>query len=377
MSQLRVLHVVPTTEGGAYRSALELMVELEKEHLMSTQLCVLGKQIRHSEILNSSSKPIYLGAANAGAASSISSSVWKLRNIVRAGRYDIVHSHLYPADLVAAFASAAVGRIPHLAHLRDTPPGLSAGGVKRRTKKALLRVAYSAGGTRFVAVSQAAADYALHHLSLDRRRLAVVMNGIDPHRIAVKHAHAEGSVGREGITIAAAGRLVPEKGLDVLIKATASLVKAKPQLILRIAGSGSQRRHLAELANSLGIAGNVQFVDEIRDMANFYAGVDIFVLSSLSSEGLPRVILEAMFAGVPIVATDTAGTCEAISDGVTGVVVRAGDAKELASAIATLLANSAKRATLAEAARQLAWRKFTVRRVANEIADQYRCLLSE
>ncbi len=374
LNGIRVLHVVPTVgEGGASRAAIELMDALEKEHSVSTQLCVLGTPAPDFKIPTSVSGPIYLGADNPNAASSIPSSVWKLRKVMREGRYDIVHSHLYPDSLVAAASSATLGGISHLAHIRDLPPNLAEGGVKREAKKALHRLAYGIGQTYFVAVSQAAADYALQHLSLESSRMIVVTDGVNPYRI-VRDARRDPRAEQERITIGAAGRLVPGKGFDVLIKAIAKLVEAKPNLVLRIAGSGSQRDPLADLAKSLGLAGQVEFLTEIDDMASFYASLDIFVLASFS-EGLPRVILEAMFAGVPIVATDTAGTGEAISDGVTGAVVKAGDAEGLARAALALIDNPAKHIALAEAAQKAAWQRFTIGRVASEIAARYRQLL--
>ncbi len=375
LNGIRVLHVVPTVgTGGASHSAIELMDALEHEHSLSTQLCVLGTPTPDVKFPTSISGPIYLGATNPNAASSIPSSVWRLRKILREGRYDIVHSHLYPGSLTAAVSSAAAGHVAHLAHIRDMPPNLAEGGMKREAKKALLRLAYGLGRTSFVAVSQAAADYALRYLSLESSRMTVVTNGVNPYRI-VRDAKRAPRLEQERITIGAAGRLVPEKGFGVLIEAIAKLVAAKPNLVLRIAGSGSQREPLAGLAKFLGLADQVEFLNDIEDMASFYASLDVFVLPSLSSEGLPRVILEAMFAGVPIVATDIAGTGEAISDGVTGTLVKAGDVEGLARALSALIEHPAKRAALAEAAQKNAWQRFTIGRVASEIAEHYRQML--
>jgi len=372
---IRVLHVVPTVgRGGASLGAIELMIALEGEHSVNTRLCVLGRPALGFEIPNALSEPSYLGAANPNETSSIPSLVWKLRKVVREGRYDIVHSHLYPDSLVAAVASAAAGHTLHLAHIRDTPPSLADGGIKREVRRTLLRLAYGMGRTRFVAVSQDAADYAMRHLSLENSRVTVMTDGINPHRI-VRDARHLPRPDQERITIGAAGRLVPEKGFDVLIKAVARLVEARPNLVLRIAGSGSQHKPLANLAKSLGLAGQVEFLAEIEDMASFYSRLDVFVLPSLSSEGLPRVMLEAMFAGVPIVATDTAGTGVAISDGVTGALVGVGDVEGLVRALSALANNPSQRAALAEAAQKNAWQRFTISRVAREIAEHYRQML--
>lgn len=128
------------------------------------------------------------------------------------------------------------------------------------------------------------------------------------------------------------GRLSAEKGQDILLRAVASLVAEFPGMQLLFAGVGPFEARLRELAGTLGIADRVQFMGYVSDMPALYASVDVVVQSSLT-EGLPNVILEAAYLGVPIIATDVGGTCEVIEHGVSGWLVSPGDPNILADGV--------------------------------------------
>jgi glycosyltransferase involved in cell wall biosynthesis len=107
------------------------------------------------------------------------------------------------------------------------------------------------------------------------------------------------------------GRLSPEKGQDMLIRAVHALSSRWPALRLRFAGIGPLEASLKELAASLGIADRVEFIGYVADMPSLYADIDLVVQSSYT-EGLPNVILEAAYLRVPIVATAVGGTAEVV-----------------------------------------------------------------
>jgi glycosyltransferase involved in cell wall biosynthesis len=107
------------------------------------------------------------------------------------------------------------------------------------------------------------------------------------------------------------GRLSPEKGQDMLIRAVHALSARWPALRLRFAGIGPLEASLKELAATLGIADRVEFIGYVADMPSLYADIDLVVQSSYT-EGLPNVILEAAYLRVPIVATAVGGTAEVV-----------------------------------------------------------------
>ena len=155
---------------------------------------------------------------------------------------------------------------------------------------------------------------------LDRPRLAPVQSG--------------------EVRVLNVGRLSAEKGQDLLLRAVAELRAECPRLQLLFAGIGPLEPELRQLSAHLGIADRVQFLGYVSDMPALYASVDLVVQSSLT-EGLPNVILEAAYLGVPIIATDVGGTREVIEHGVSGWLLRPGSTRALSEALRRYLADPA------------------------------------
>ncbi|MBP9143731.1 MAG: glycosyltransferase [Thermoanaerobaculia bacterium] len=198
-----------------------------------------------------------------------------------------------------------------------------------------------------------------------RRRVArrVIPNGIDAADLrarsaadlpAVRAALAARSdqqgEGRAPLLIAG-GRLTRQKGLDLLLEALPAAVARHPGLVLWIAGEGPERPALAAQAARLGLASRVRFLGERGDLAALFSAADAFVLPS-RSEGSPYVLLEAMALGLPVVAAAVGGVTTMLADGDRGLLVRAGEPRELAGALLRLLENPDDARRQAEAARQ-------------------------
>ncbi len=154
--------------------------------------------------------------------------------------------------------------------------------------------------------------------------------------------------------ISAAGRLVPQKGFDVLIRSYA--LARLPELDLLIAGEGPERQRLAGLVAELGLVGRVQLLGRLshHEIAELHAGADFFVLSSVAEEGFPLVCVEALASGLPLVATRSGGVEELVEDGVQGLLVDMGDPQGLSHALRRLGTDGALRAEMAVEARERA-----------------------
>src|SRR5439155_25364129 len=137
-------------------------------------------------------------------------------------------------------------------------------------------------------------------------------------------------------------RLADQKGIPYLLEAMAALSDRFPQLTLLLAGDGPSKESLARRAAELGIEERVRFLGVRLDMPQLFQVFDLMVLPSVW-DGLPMVLLEAMAAGCPIVATAVGGVPMAIRHEVSGLLVEPRNPKQLADAIATLLSNDALR----------------------------------
>jgi phosphatidyl-myo-inositol dimannoside synthase len=196
---------------------------------------------------------------------------------------------------------------------------------------------------------------------------------VGPERAAVR---ARLGLPTDGPLVVSVSRLVPRKGMDVLIEAAARLAPSYPDLVVAVAGAGREletlRRQAARGPVTVAVLGRVS--DE--DRAGLLAAGDVFVMAcrnrwfGLEQEGFGIVFLEAAAAGVPQIAGDSGGASEAVLDGVTGLVVhRPEDPGALAEALRTLLADPELRRRMGEAARARAGDTFAPDALASRLAD--------
>ena len=181
-------------------------------------------------------------------------------------------------------------------------------------------------------------------------KIQVVYNATPP--VSAAPSAAVGLPAWSGKTLMTVCRLVPWKGVDALIR----LLPQLPDTRLVIAGDGPIREQLSALAERSGAGERVLFLGDVphREVAGYLQQADAFVLNS-TYEGLPHVVLEAMAAGTPVIATDAGGTGEVVEHNVTGLLVPVGDAAALKSAIGRLWSEpSLGRQLAVEAAARLA-----------------------
>jgi glycogen(starch) synthase len=190
----------------------------------------------------------------------------------------------------------------------------------------------------------------------------LIPNGVDAERFADGPIHAH-----RGVYVAAVGRLVPQKGFDVLLEAFARALPAAPHADLLIAGDGSERRHLEEACDRLGLRGRVFFLGALAGnaVASLYRGAALVACPS-RWEGMPLVCLEAMASGRAVVASAVDGIPDAVLDGETGLLVPRDDPEALAAALVALLRDPARRDALGARGRALTRERFTWPAVAAE-----------
>ena len=226
---------------------------------------------------------------------------------------------------------------------------------------------------RVTVVSAQVRDFCTVHIGLPAGKLVLIPNGVElpPAPLASRQeVRAELGLPLDAPVAGAVSRLDPVKGVRFLIQALARL----DGVHLAIAGDGPERAALEALAERLGVAGRVHWLGQRGDVQRLLPAFDLFVQPSLH-EGLPNTVLEAMAAGLPVVATGVGGTPEAVVDGVTGLLVRPGDPEPLARAISRLLDDPAARQTMGQAGRERVVQHFTVERMVAQTETLYEQLL--
>jgi glycosyltransferase involved in cell wall biosynthesis len=209
-------------------------------------------------------------------------------------------------------------------------------------------------------------------------RCLLIENAIDVAEFARRREVAEARslqgmpAGR--LVVGAVGRLSPEKGFDLLIRAADHLLRQGIDLELLIVGDGDEQPRLQELVDQLGRGDRVRLLGYRADLRGLYEAMDVFALSSLR-EGLPNVVLEAMALEVPVLATRIAGLPRLITDGTNGLLVEPGSVEELSAALGRLLNDADLRRRLRRAGRQTVETRYSFAARMDRIRDVYDELL--
>ncbi len=225
----------------------------------------------------------------------------------------------------APYVSALAAAAPLVLSLEGGEPGGRFTANPRALRTALRRA------TRVVACARSLAAFALALAPQVGPRLSVIPNGVEPGLFADGRAHAHPRP-----YVAAVGRLVPQKGFDVLLEAFARL--DTPEVDLLIAGDGPERRRLETLRERLGLGARVHLLGAVdrTTVASLYQGARLVACPS-RWEGLPLVCLEAMASGRAVVASRVDGIPDAVGEGETGLLVPPEDPVALAGALRALL----------------------------------------
>lgn len=260
-----------------------------------------------------------------------------------ARRFDVLHANWAICGAIVVVAAALRGK-PTVLTLRGSDVALAA---SSRMHAAVLAFAVRRS-TRVVCVSEAMAADVRRLFPERAAHVSAILNGVDDHflRLPEKSNNDEG-----GLRLLAIGSLVKGKGFDVLLRALAG---ARGQdWTLDLVGEGPEQRRLAELARSLGLADRVRFVGALPpdDIPGMFAHSDLFVMASFN-EGRSNVVLEAMAAGMPIVATRIPGVLELVTNGEHGWLVPPGDAQGLAASLDEAMSQADERRRRGVAARR-------------------------
>lgn len=285
----------------------------------------------------------------------------RLMRSLHHGRPDVVHCHNIAPTVMGAPA-ARLARVPCIVSTRH---GTATRNPRFERKFWLAaRLCH-----RVVAVSQSAAERLAAVPWALRDKLVLIRNGAP--RPALPETPALSRPRSGALTLISVGRLHRVKDYPSLLRAMAIAIADMPALRLFILGDGPERSRLENLAASLGVDRNVEFLGVRHDVGYWLAQADAFVLASVS-EGLPVALIEAFAAGLPAIVTDAGGMPEVVGCCGAGIVVPPSQPEALARAILALARDPARLRALGEAARRCYAAHFTLERM---VADYFRLYL--
>lgn len=288
----------------------------------------------------------------------------RLRRELRRLRPHIVHTHLVHADVYGAVAAgrAAVVSTKH----NDDPFRL---GPFRHVERLVTRRA-----RRIICITDALACFTSERVGLPAAKLAVVPYGLD-ELPAAWGPPAGPALPQQARVLLAVSRLEQQKGLDVAVEALARVRGRHPDAVLVVLGLGSQEARLNALAGELGLAGAVHLAGSVGDVAGWLRRAELLVHPA-RWEGFGLALLEAMLAGLPVVASSVSSIPEIVADGTTGLLVPPDDAARLAEAICRLLDDPVTARSYGAAGLERARSSFSVAAMADRTLAVYRSALS-
>ena len=296
--------------------------------------------------------------------------LWALRREFRAWSPAIVQTFLFHANILGRIAARWAG----------VPIVISGQRVAERRSSWYGRIDRWTNGLvdRNVCVSQGVADYCERVVGLSPAKTVVIPNGVDLARFATADAVDWTTFGlpSSAQVLVTIGRLEPQKGVDDLLAAMSEVIPTAPQCHLVIAGDGPDRAALEQQSQQPPLRGRVWFLGRRDDVPRLLNGAVALVLPS-RWEGMPNVVLEAMAASKPVIATAVEGLSELVAPGRTGWLVQPSQPEALAAAILDALTDPERAVTLGREAQHIVNSSFTSERMVASYESLYRSLLPQ
>lgn len=345
--RIRVLQIVGNGIVGGMESVVLRLVEgLPRERFLVSALVpfegVFSERLRALDIdchaLPMPDNPLWSSVQNACA-------------LVQAGGIDVIHAHLTNAHLLAALVGRLTQR-PVLATVHGRQLGVAD------------LEAHRLADTHIATVCRSSELHALG-LGVDPARLACIPNGVDTQRFRPGQRSAElrralaGAPDDDAPLIGFVGRLSPEKGPEVFVRAALMLRERLPRARFVIVGDGPLRESVRALVEQYRLGDRLHLAGLRDDMPAVYREFDL-VVSTSHSEAMPLAIMEALVSGVPVVATRVGGVPDLIEQGGCGWLCEPGNFDSIAARIAALVEQPAERARMARRARERMVQRFDV-----------------
>jgi glycosyltransferase involved in cell wall biosynthesis len=358
-----VVHIVQNLAiGGLERVVLNLATHVDRARYRSSIVC-LGP-----------GGPLVAEAAGAGVDVHVVAAsprfhpglVAHLARRFRRENVRVVHCHNAAPLVYGALAGRACrARVVYTAH-----------GVKTSGSRMPVLLARAGFVDEFFTVSQDARRIAVTRAGADPRRVRTVVNGVDTARYtplaapARARRRAQLGIPEEAFAFVIVARLSPAKDHDNLLRAFASLADPERRLRLAVVGDGELGATLDRRVAELDLADRVLLLGSRADVVDWLGAFDCFVLSSYT-EGLAMTLLEAMAAGLPVVATAVGGNAEVVADGETGRVVPARDSARLAEAMQWMVVHPDAAREMGRAGRRHAVERFSVQAMVGAYQAAY------
>ena len=366
MDKINILYLIATLDiGGAERQLVELVKRIDKKKFNPIVCCLTRGGPLEQELKEIRVEYFILGKKFKFDFSVI----FKLITILKQKNIHILHTWMFTSNFFGR-VSGIFSRVPIII--------ASERGVDRWKNKFYLLIdwALSCFTDRIICVSKGVRNFYNRYANISLSKLITIYGGIElNNRININEQKKEEFGFKKGSTvITTIGHLVSYKGIKYMLFAAVKVINNFPGVRFLIVGEGPDENRLKKLVKKLNISQNVIFIGLRRDIRDILSITNIFVLPSLI-EGLPNVIIEAMLAGKPVIATNIPGNDELVVDQETGLLVHPKDANSLASAIITLLENPEMGKKMGLSGEKRIKKHFSINKTIRKTEELYETLI--
>ncbi len=304
--------------------------------------------------------------------------IWRVFKYVHSHQPDIIHTQLETSDILGSLIGKIL-KIPTIATMHTLDERPLARKIKKNWRNSLRWQCLNSAARYTIAVSNFTRQ---HYLRLGFRsaKMITMYNGIDLSNFTPRNAaHSAKSslfgIPEDSTVITTVAVLREPKGVQYMLQAFGHVAALVPNAYYIIAGDGDHRKTLEEMAQSLGIADRVIFMGYRKDIPEILAASDLFVFPTLQ-DALPTVLLEAMAAGLPIIASQIGGVPEIITHGANGLLISPASPSSLSEACLRILQDEQLAARLTAAGLDTVQRRFDVQQQASSLYDLYQKVVS-
>ncbi len=362
---LRVLSVIGQLNVGGAETYLSRIAQRIRQYDVDMEVCALDRVGRRLEDMENAGIIVHGSPFGNPKPRSVTwtlmQTVESVRRLVRSGRFDIVHTYLFFSDILGV-SGAWLARCPRIIVGRRA---LHAWIHDPRVLFHSLEQVTNTLANEVIANSQAVLRDSIAHERFLPRTRTVIYNGIDVSNYEPVYREADGP-----LRIVTVGALSPRKGQEYAIEAMRLVTDAGLDARLVLVGSGVDEAMLEKLIAARKLGDRVTLAGEHPDPRGFLKDADVFLLPS-RQEGFSNAILEAMAAGLPVIATDVGGNAEAIEHGRGGLIVEPFNPQAIASAITELDHNRAEFGAMGRFNRERAVERFSLDASARNLSDWY------
>jgi glycosyltransferase involved in cell wall biosynthesis len=364
--RVRVLNIVGSLELAGTEQYIVRVAPRLREYGVEVEICVLDR--RGPLLVAAESAGIKVHATHArshrsrGLTSAGLATVREVAGVIRRSGFDIVHSYLFHAEVVGTLGARLAGIRRVIISRRAVYPWRRPEGFQYL----FLETATNVLANEVIANSFTVLRDAERTERLLPRSRTVIYNGVD----VADYPPATPGKSRV-LRLVTVGALEPRKGHEYGLRALRLILDAGVEARLTLVGGGSDEDLLRRVAKDNSVEQQVVFAGPQLDPRPFLADADIFLLPS-RQEGFSNALLEAMAAGLPVVATDVGGNREAVIEGEGGAIVRPSDPAALATAVVNLSGLRDRLAESGRANRERVMRMFSLEASVQNLAAWYR-----